>query len=157
MGFNRLCYGKRWCSLIIFDNQPYLKEWAGKILGFTPPEDSKCIGQQLEGELRAVVVFCGMAGKSCQIHIASSGSHWMTKDFLWVTFDYPFNKLGLKVILGTVAGSNEKALKLDRHLGFKEVAMIPDAHDEGDLVIFEMRPEFCKWLKLNASLKQLGA
>jgi len=25
------------------------------------------------------------------------------------------------------------------------VAMIPDAHEQGDLVIFEMRPEFCRW------------
>ena len=99
----------------------------------------------MDNELRAVVLYCGFVGKSCQIHIASTGSHWATRDFLRATFDYPFNKLGLKVILGTVAGNNEKALKLDRHLGFKEVAMIPDAHEQGDLVIFEMRPEFCRW------------
>jgi hypothetical protein len=72
----------------------------------------------------------------------------MTKDFLKITFDYPFNKLKLKVIIGAVPGNNEKALKLDRHLGFVEIANIADAHKDGDLVLLTMRPEQCKWLKL---------
>jgi len=142
--------------LIVFDNQEYLFEWASKRLDL-PSQAAYCIGNVIDDELRAVVVYCGLAGKSCQIHIASEGSHWMSKDLLWVAFDYPFNKLGLKVIIGTIAGNNKKSLKLSRHLGFQEIATIPDAHDEGDLVIFGMRPEFCKYLKLNASLKkQLG-
>lgn len=142
--------------MIVLDNQEYLFEWASKRLNL-PAQPGFCIGNVVNGELKAVVVYCGLAGKSCQIHIASEGSHWSNKDLLWIVFDYPFNKLGLKVIIATIAGNNEKSLKLSRHLGFKEIATIPDAHDEGDLVIFEMRPEFCKHLKLNASLKkQLG-
>ena len=109
------------------------------------PDDAHYLGQVLGGQIRAVVVLCGFFGKSCMIHVESEGQHWMTKDFLKEVFNYPFNKLNLKVIIGTVAGSNEKALKLDRHLGFRDVATIPDAHDDGDLVILEMRPEYCKW------------
>ena len=109
------------------------------------PLDAHYLGQVLDGQIRAVVVYCGFYGKSCMIHVGSEGQHWATKDFLKKVFDYPFNTLKLKVIIGTVAGNNEKALKLDRHLGFKDVAFIPDAHDDGDLVILEMRPEYCKW------------
>jgi RimJ/RimL family protein N-acetyltransferase len=110
------------------------------------PADAHYLGQVLNNEIRAVVVYCGFYGKSCCIHVGSKGNHWATKSFLRAVFDYPFNKLKLKVIIGTVAGNNEKALKLDRHLGFKDVATIPDAHDEGDLVMLEMRPSFCRWL-----------
>ncbi len=41
-------------------------------------------------------------------------------------FDYPFNKLGVSVILGQICADNTEALKLNRHLGFKVVAEIPN-------------------------------
>ena len=143
MGINRLHNGARWGNLIVL-NQQSLKDWAIEHKMPTPP-DAHYLGQILDGQIRAVVVYCGFFGKSCMIHVGSEGQHWATKDFLKKVFDYPFNTLKLKVIIGTVAGSNKKALKLDRHLGFKDVAIIPDAHDDGDLVILEMRPEYCKW------------
>ena len=126
------------------NNQNILKEWAIQHKMPTP-QDAKYLGQVLNGEIRAVVVYCGFYGKSCMIHVGSEGKHWATKEFLKEVFNYPFNTLKLKVIIGTVAGSNQKALRLDRHLGFKDVATIPDAHEDGDLVILEMRPEYCKW------------
>ena len=129
---------------MILCNEQSLKDWAIKHK-MPIPEDAHYLGQVLNEEIRAVVVFCGFYGKSCMIHVASEGKHWMTKNFLKKVFDYPFNTLKLKVIIGTVAGNNEKALKLNRHLGFKDVAFIPDAHENGDLVILEMRPENCKW------------
>ena len=129
---------------MILLNQQSLKDWAIKHKMPTP-EDAHYLGQVINNDIKAVVVYCGFFGKSCMIHVSSVGQHWMTRDFLKKVFDYPFNTLKLKVIIGTVAGNNKKALRLDRHLGFKDVATIPDAHDEGDLVILEMRPEYCKW------------
>lgn len=129
---------------MIVINEQSLKDWAIKHQMPTL-EDAHYIGQILNNEIRAVVVYCGFFGKSCMIHVASEGQNWMTKQFLKEVFNYPFNSLKLKVIIGTVAGNNEKSLKLSRHLGFKDVANIPDAHEDGDLVILEMRPEHCKW------------
>ena len=143
MGFYRLCNGG-WRRCLILLNQQSLKDWAIKHKMPTP-QDAHYLGQVLDGQIRAVVVYCSFYGKSCMIHVGSEGQHWATKDFLKEVFNYPFNTLKLKVIIGTVAGSNTKALRLDRHLGFKDVAFIPDAHDDGDLVILEMRPEYCKW------------
>jgi len=143
LGKYGLCNGAWGCTLILL-NQQSLKDWA-KTHKMPIPDDAHYLGQVIDGQIRAVVVYCGFYGKSCMIHVASEGQHWATKDFLKEVFNYPFNKLKVKVIIGTVAGSNEKALKLDRHLGFRDVATIPDAHDDGDLVILEMRPEYCKW------------
>ena len=136
--------------MIVTDNQPCLLEWASKVLDLQFSSDAVAIGQVIDGSLRAVVVYCNFQGKSCQTHICSTGQHWMSKRFLWAIFDYPFEKLKLKVILGVIAGNNEKSLKLSRHLGFKEIAKIPDAHKDGDLVIMTMKPEECKWLNLGA-------
>lgn len=129
-------------------NQAYLKVWAEKMLNLPLPDDARCLGQVLNGELRAVVVYCNFQGKSCQTHICGTRSHWLSKGFLLAMFDYPFKKLGLKVILGVISGNNKKSLKLSRKLGFVDIATIPDAHNDGDLVILTMRPHECKWLSL---------
>lgn len=131
-------------------NQDYQKEWASKLLNLPLPADAVCLGQVINNELRAVVVYCNFQGKSCQTHICSIGNNWMSKKYLWAMFDYPFEKLKLKVILAVIAGNNEKSLKLSRKLGFKDVAKIPDAHKDGDLVILTMRPDECRWLTLGA-------
>jgi hypothetical protein len=119
------------------------------------PEETVCIGQEIDGNLVAVVGYCSFMPNACQMHIAAVDEvNWMSRDLLWAAFDYPFNVLGVKVILGQICGSNEDALKLNRHLGFKVVAEIPDAHMDGDLVIMAMRKEDCRWLNIRSSLNK---
>lgn len=131
-------------------NQDYQKDFATKLLNIELPSDSVCLGRVIDGKLRAVAVFCEFKGNMCNFHLCGTGNHWMSKEFLWAMFDYPFEKLRLKVILAVIAGSNKKSLRLGRKLGFKELAKIPDAIDDGGLVIFTMRPADCRWLTLGA-------
>lgn len=131
-------------------NQEKQRAWAEKLLNIKLSADAVCLGQVINGELRAVAVFCEFQGNMCTFHLCGTGSHWMSKEFLWAMFDYPFEKLGLKVILAIIAGSNEKSLRLGRKLGFKELGRIPEALDDGGLVIFTMRPTDCRWLTLGA-------
>ena len=135
------------------DNQDYLRAWLGNKLGDKLPENATCIGQEKDGNLVAVVGYCGFLPKSCVMHVAAIDDNWISKDLLWAVFDYPFNKLGVSVILATVSSNNEEALKLDRHLGFVDKAYIQDAHIDGDLVILAMRRENCRWLGIKAPLK----
>jgi hypothetical protein len=100
------------------------------------------------------VGFASFMPKACQMHIAAVDEvNWMSRDLLWAAFDYPFNKIGVSVILGQVCADNESALKLNRHLGFKVVAEIPDAHMDGDLVIMAMRREDCRFLDIKCPLR----
>jgi len=82
------------------ENQRYLGEWLVRILNFPLPETTQCIGQIKDGNLVAVAGYTNFMPKACEIHIGSVGENWASKDFLWAVFDYPFNKLGLSVILG---------------------------------------------------------
>jgi hypothetical protein len=143
---------------VVTDNQERLCKWVSDKLGGKTPPETRCIGQEIDGILKSVVCYNNFVGKSCNISIASEGSGFFNKDYLWAIFDYPFNKLNLKVIIATVAGNNEKSRNICRKLGFKEVALIADAHEQGDLVIFSMRANDCRWLQFDAPLKKvLGA
>ena len=136
------------------ENQQYLGEWLVRVLNFPLPQTTQCIGQLKDGNLVAVAGYTNFMPKACEIHIGSVGEHWASKDFIWAVFDYPFNKLGLSVILGQICADNTDALKLNRHLGFKVVAEIPDAHMSGDLVIMAMKKEECRFLNIRCSLNK---
>ena len=138
---------------VVTDNQPHLRGWITGVLGMQFSPYATFIGQEIDGEVKAVVAFDNILDKSCQMHTAAIVPNWISKDLLWACFDYPFNKLGVKVILASVASTNEEALKLDRHLGFVDKAYIEDAHIDGDLVILAMRRENCRWLDIKAPLQ----
>ena len=135
------------------EDQPQLRAWISGVTGTKFDESTMCIGQKQDGNIVAVVAFTNIQEKSCCMHDAAIVENWISKDLLWASFDYPFNKLGVKVILAAVSSNNEEALRMNRHLGFVDKAYIEDAHDDGDLVILTMRREDCRWLDIKAPLK----
>ena len=138
---------------VVTDNQDHLRGWITGVLGMNFSPYATFIGQEIDGEVKAVVAFDNILDKSCEMHTAAIVPNWISKDLLWACFDYPFNILKVKVILATVASTNTEALKLDRHLGFVDKAYIEDAHIDGDLVILAMRRENCRWLDIKTALK----
>lgn len=135
------------------ENQPYLKQWLDESMEYSYPANTQCIGQEMDGEIIAVVGYSDFTPTSCHLHASSIDPLWMTKDMLWAMFDYPFNILKVKVILATIAGSNIQSLKVCRKLGFYDRVLIEDAHKDGDLAILTMRKDQCKWLDIDAPLK----
>lgn len=68
---------------------------------------------------------------------------------LWITFDYPFNKLKVNKLFGLVRESNKKALAFDTKLGFKVEARITDvfpAHEA--MIVLAMYRDDCRYLKM---------
>jgi RimJ/RimL family protein N-acetyltransferase len=62
-------------------------------------------------------------------------------------FDYPFNQAKVKRITGLVGEGNIEARKFDEHIGFKLEARLAGAHPTGDLLIYVMRREDCRFLR----------
>lgn len=87
-------------------------------------------------------------GASILGHLAGDGSRWMTREFLWYCFYYPFVQLNVKKILGLVESTNTAAIRLDEHLGFTLEATLKDAAPNGDLLIYSMVKDQCRWLSL---------
>ena len=128
-------------------NQYNLREWLSEVGKFEYPQNTACIGQEKDGKLIAVVGYNSFLPNSCQIHVASTDVYWLNKDLLFAIFDYPFNKLKVKVIIAPISKDNVKSLNLCRKLGFEQVADIPYGHLDGDLIIVTMKRNQCKWLQ----------
>lgn len=101
------------------------------------------IGLEREGRFIAGTVYDNYLGQSICMHTAIER---MNRDFLWYCFYYPFIELGVKKVLGLVDSFNIPAIKLDRHLGFELEATIQQASTKGDLLIFSMAIDQCRWL-----------
>ena len=61
-------------------------------------------------------------------------------------FDYAFSRAGRIKMFAAVPSNNAKALRLNSKMGFKQVAVLKDAHEVGvDYVIMELKREDCPY------------
>lgn len=114
------------------------------------PADSITLGVESDGELIAGVAFEGYTKTGISIHVAAlEGRHWLSKDFLFRVFAYPFLQLGCYRVTGLVRVDNLKAQKLDEHLGFvREGVIRRGATDGTDFIMYGMLKEECRWIKV---------
>lgn len=131
---------------VVVEKQADLQTWLAQKFETSISTKTPCIGQKSGNKLVSVTAYTNILPNSCEAHIASDGQ--LTKTYVKSIFDYPFNQLGVKVILASVSKANHKSLNLCRKLGFEVKAEIPDAHKNGDLVIFALRKEQCRWLDI---------
>ena len=106
------------------------------------------IGWATAGGLVAGVVYNEYNDVNICMHVAAEGRHWMTRQFLWTAFDYPFNQAKVARITGIVAEGDVSTRKFDEHLGFTLETRLKGAHPSGDLLIYVMWRQDCKWLGL---------
>ena len=121
--------------------------WLCERTGGVYTGDGQYIGLADGFNLQAVVGYDHWNGVSINMHVAAEGSRWMTKEYLRYCFHYPFNEIGVKKIVGLVDESNEKARRFDEHLGFKLETRIKDACKGGDLLIYSMTRQECRFIK----------
>jgi len=121
---------------------------------FNPHRDiSIC---RIRDELRlGGVIFSHFTGESISMHSASWDPHWINRDMLWVTFDYPFNQLGVQRIFGQVPEDNRHAQEFNTKVGFKEVARIEGVF-RGPLacVVMCLERQDCRFLNVQPRLLQ---
>lgn len=131
----------------IIDNDPNrIGEWvAAKNAGIWKTDQMIGIGLERNGELVAGTMYENYLGRSICMHTAIDR---LTRDFLWYSFYYPFIELKVNKVLGLVDSFNSRAIALDYHLGFRLEHSIKDASKDGDLLIFSMTREQCRWLSI---------
>lgn len=111
------------------------------------PGTAQAIGRVKAGQIVAGVLYQDFNGVNVFCHIAGEGRGWLDRRFLSIIFHYPFVQLKARRITGVVPSTNERARKFDEHLGFELEAILSGAHPEGDLCIYTMTAEKCRWLK----------
>ncbi len=131
-------------------NDPFHGFTIGKEAGhiFNPAGD-QVIARTLDNELVGGVVYTAYSpNASCAMHMAAFNPRWITRDLMWVCFDYPFNQLKVKKIFAPVPSNNALALSMNERFGFKRKYLIEGVFEDADLVVMEMYREDCKWLDI---------
>lgn len=96
--------------------------------------------------IKGVVAYNAFNGNVCQMHVAGARS-WLTRDFLRAIFDYPFNERGCEVVTIQVSEDNARCLRLVRHLGWTEFAVLRDGWLHGvNTVLLRMYKAECRWI-----------
>lgn len=113
------------------------------------------IGLQQDGKLIAGVKYDQYNRASVCMHVAAIGKRWMTREYLRVCFDYPFRQLGVRKILGLVSTSNLAAQRFDEHLGFVREALLVDAAPDGDLIIYSMTRQQCRFIGITHGIQRV--
>ncbi|HEY5970705.1 MAG TPA: GNAT family protein [Pseudoxanthomonas sp.] len=114
---------------------------------FFVPKIDISIGRERDGTLLGGVVFNNFTDESIEIHSAAFNDHWVNRDLIFVTFDYPFNQLGVKRLFGRVAEHNLRAIRFNTKLGFKPVARIEGVYRHGiACIVMRMDREDCRFL-----------
>lgn len=111
------------------------------------------IGMEKDGDLIAGVVYNEYNHVNINMHVAAVGANWMTREYLWMCFDYPFNQLKVKRISAFIEDENEDAIGFDEHLGFQYETRMKDAYVNGDILIYVMRREDCRFLDIKRPMK----
>lgn len=116
---------------IVFDDPDHghaIAEKAGTIFA---PRLNHCIARVKDDTLLGGSVFANHTGESIGMHSASWAPRWISRDLLWVTFDYPFNQLRVKRIFGQVPEDNTLARRFNENLGFRYVARVEGVYRSG--------------------------
>jgi hypothetical protein len=124
-------------------------KWVTEKSGGRYTQGATGIGIIKDGKLAVGVMYDGFTGRNGSILMSSrcDDPKATSKWFYWAIFDYPFNQLGVKRCNVLVHENNERALKLNKKLGFVGDTVIKDYFPNGDAVLLAMYRSDCRWLK----------
>lgn len=125
---------------------PEIAAWVYEPLGGAYNEHSAGLGWlNSEGKLVGGFAVEGWNGQNAYVHQRQEGR--TSREFWYSMADWCFNQLGCKRITGPVAGSNERAIKLNENIGFKHEATLKGAAWDGtDLHLMVLWRDDCRML-----------
>ena len=136
-------------SKIIIDDQRVFEFITAHGVPICRSAEQQGIGLEKNDELVAGVLYDNYSVSNIWMHVAATpGKRWMTRDYLYASFAYPFKQLNCKRVTGWVEASNTDAKRFDEHLGFKQEAVLSSAaRDGGDVIIYRMFKEECRFIR----------
>lgn len=104
------------------------------------------IGKMKDNTLVAGVLYEDYNGANVFCHIRGDGQ-WADRRFLNIIFDYPFNQLKVNRITVPIRSTNKASIRLVTHMGFELECPLSRAAPDGDILIFRMFKENCKYIR----------
>jgi RimJ/RimL family protein N-acetyltransferase len=123
------------------------KAWAKAKTQAIICEDTQGIIAYDEKKFVACAIFDSFTVDACNVHWAIDNPFVLRHGFLSAICNHLFNERGRERIFGLIPSDNAKALKLDAHIGMRQVAVVPDAYAKGvDYIVMRMDKADCRWL-----------
>jgi RimJ/RimL family protein N-acetyltransferase len=111
------------------------------------------VGNVRDGALVAGVIYNHYSAANICMHVGGVGNYWLTPEFLFAAFDYPFNQLKVRRVTGLVPKKNKAARKLDEHLGFKFEGCMSHGLPDDDMLVYGLLREKCRWIAADFAAK----
>lgn len=115
-----------------------LAEWAGAMLGYSLSKPYSTLGVVDDGDLIAVVVFHNLSKRHgiIELSAASTSPRWLTRPVLKAMFGYPFDQLGVQLVVLRVSERNERMIDIALRFGFADYR-IPRlrGRDEAEIIL----------------------
>ncbi len=137
--------------MILLDETPLVCQFVAEHGGGSehPAQCSSLGWMNREGKLRAGLVFHHQTARSVCCDIALLGT-FFPRSLLETGLRYVFGQLAVKRLTFYIAVSNISSCALVEGLGAVREATLRDACSDGDLAVYALFPENCKfWRKLN--------
>jgi RimJ/RimL family protein N-acetyltransferase len=138
-------------SRLVFDDKERVGAWVAERIGYSSPWGGYyAMGAELNGELVSGIVLTDFTDSNASAHIAVSKPTKFLPELVAHTVLYAFGQLGLRRLTGFVEAGNEKALRLNRNIGFVEEGVMRQAGTGGqDVIVLVLWPENYRKGKLN--------
>tara|TARA_R110000772_G_scaffold33324_10_gene81222 strand:+ start:2222 stop:2674 length:453 start_codon:yes stop_codon:yes gene_type:complete len=128
------------------DDWKWLYDRAKPVL--TPNTTGIVCFDRVKMQIVAMCAFDNWTETSVQMHMAIDNPMILRHGLLEEISQYVYRDAGRDIILATVPADNEKALKLNTHIGMSVVHTIKDGFKRGvDYHLLELRKADCKWWK----------
>ena len=122
----------------------------------TPTENATAIGFRASGRIVAGVMYDKWSGAAIEAHIWMEEGRVPPIQWAAAVLDYPFNQLGLDMMVAWVRDSNSKSLWLCKKLGFKEEGHVDQFFRSGEgCTILRLTKEDCWALKSERWMKRV--
>ncbi len=143
MDINRRGVSDRMGGRII--SGPEVGHWVAKQMGSSFSADTAtAIGLEGADGIVAGVMYENWNGKSITAHMAVTGQ--LTRSFIGAIFRYAYNKCGVHKVILPVSSGNDKSNKFVRKLGFIEEARLCEAAPDGDIILYTLKKDDCRFL-----------
>lgn len=124
-----------------------IAEFVANRIGCAPKKDNfAAIGLANDDKLVAGVVFSDWNGRQITAAIAVDGKR-ISREFLWFMFYYPFCQLGAERVTACVEQTNKVSQQFVTRLGFDLECVMERAGRSGDLLVYRMFREDCRYLE----------
>lgn len=143
--------------MLVVEPQQAIQNWICERIQYIPTREFIAFANwdPRREEIIGVVGYDGWSSKLVEIHVAGEeGTYWLNKETLNMAFKFPFVMHGRNIVASRVSSYNLEAMALNEKLGFEEQCRIKDGAEFGDLVVFAMYKERCKWLSMATKIRE---